>query len=116
MKGGLSGASSDLAPSSANGRLAWVQAARVLRGPSQALLPWPRGRRMQEIFNSAPTSSLPSFDRAFLSDIIPEAPQTVEPAPKIRKIASLPVARGRATGDRAEGANLHSKLVKEWLG
>eukprot|EP00971_Amphidinium_carterae_P130843 2591960-Amphidinium_carterae.1 len=115
MKGGFPGASSGEAPSSDDGRLAWVQASRVLHGPGlRASLPWQKSSWLREVFSQGSSSPLPSFDRGLFTDVFPRESQALEPPLKVRKITGMPAARGRIQGDRAEEAGLRMKVVHEW--
>eukprot|EP00971_Amphidinium_carterae_P002206 43718-Amphidinium_carterae.1 len=117
MKGGVSGALSEGASSSADGRLAWVQAARVMHDPELAsVLPWQRSRWMKDIFSQPSDSVLPTFNRILLTGPFQREDEVVAPAPKLRKTSILPKARARVRGDQTEGASLRIKVVKEWLG
>eukprot|EP00971_Amphidinium_carterae_P012331 242740-Amphidinium_carterae.1 len=94
MKGGESGASSEVASSTTDGRLAWVHASRILHGPGQReVLPWQSRGWMRDIFNQASSSSLPTFDRNLLMASFSDDSRTTEPANKVRKSLALPVAR-----------------------
>eukprot|EP00971_Amphidinium_carterae_P073138 1446334-Amphidinium_carterae.1 len=81
MKGGFPGASSEVASSSADGRLAWIQASRVLREPGPQL-PWQRSSWMRDIFGQTTASSLPTFDRTLFSEVLHSDPKIPEPATK----------------------------------
>eukprot|EP00971_Amphidinium_carterae_P033607 661699-Amphidinium_carterae.2 len=114
MKGGFLGASSGDASSSDDGRLAWVQASRVLHGPGlRTSLPWQKSSRLREVLSQRYSSPLPSFDRALFTDVFPRESQALEPPLEVRKITGMPVARGRIQGDRAEEAGLRMKVVHE---
>eukprot|EP00971_Amphidinium_carterae_P181478 3600299-Amphidinium_carterae.2 len=100
MKGGESGALSEGASSSADGRLAWVQATRVVHSPVLAsVLPWQQSRWMKEIFSQRSECVLPTFSRSLFTSPF----QRKLEATKLRKTSVLPVARARVRGDQTEG-------------
>eukprot|EP00971_Amphidinium_carterae_P013791 271671-Amphidinium_carterae.1 len=98
MKGGVSGASNEVVSSTANGRLAWVQASRILRGLGQGdVLPWQNRGWMRDIFNHASSSSLPTFDRNLLNESISDDAHTTEAASLALLKVALPASH-RAFG------------------